>query len=68
MKREKAPLEIKGIIKKYMAQGLKPAEIGRVIFMSRQKVNYWIQIIRKEEKDPISSQVKLKTNNDQDLS
>lgn len=49
MKPRKSSIEIKGIIKKYLVQGLRQCEIAKLLGMTRQRIHYWIHIIRKEE-------------------
>jgi len=49
MKPRKSSVEIKGIVKKYLGQGLKQVEIATLLNMSRQRVHYWIRLIRGEE-------------------
>jgi hypothetical protein len=49
MKTKKSSIEIRGLIKRYLSQGLKPIEISRVMDMSRQAINYWVREIRNEK-------------------
>jgi len=49
MKPRKSSIETKGIIRKYLFQGLKQIEIAKLLSMSRQRIYYWIQKIRKED-------------------
>lgn len=44
-------LEICGLIKKYLGQGLSQAEIAKLLGISRQRVNYWVVNIRNKDKD-----------------
>ncbi len=49
MQKRKSSIEIKGIIKKYLGQGLKQVEIATLLGISKQKLHYWIRIIRGED-------------------
>jgi len=49
MSTRKSSLETRGSVKKYLAQGLTGSEIARLLGSTRQRINYWIQIIREEE-------------------
>lgn len=47
---KKSSIETRGIVKKYLEKGLGQSEIARLLGVSRQAVNYWVQIIRQQEK------------------
>jgi len=49
MSTRKSSLEIKGSVKKYLSKGLRQSEIAKLLGLSRQNINYWVQMIRKEE-------------------
>jgi len=49
MRPRKSSIEIKGEITKYLLQGLTQTQIGKIMNMSKQAINYWMQLIRKEE-------------------
>lgn len=46
---KKSRVELKGLVKRYVCQGLTQVEIAKLLGMSRQAVHYWVELLRKEE-------------------
>ena len=50
MKSKTSPTELKGIIKRYILQGINQTDIAKIMGMSKQRIHYWIKVIREEER------------------
>jgi len=49
MRQRKSSIEIMGMVKRYLSQGLTQPQIAKLMDMSRQRLFHWVKKIREEE-------------------